>query len=331
MSPFSQKPAPQSMWGFDSLMLFSTTTCTPLIPFLVVSQLKGHSTIVTWMSKSSGQSQSNGFGAECGLKEIWWLDKCFQWKKWSSTEVEEGDINNCKKKKQKARFSFFSGQPSEEWKKSHKCQILHFHLINCLQGCGTGGRRARAQRSAAARERVESPRGEESQGPSIDLFLLNLEQKNGRWNEIKWLEKSGSHLLTSPLPSHISLTWFMTFPCVGVRCGGERGCRDVSLSRWEIDAVSGIIGVWYKWQSGEMANVSSTYFHHCDIIVFSSRLNLATNASVSVFAHLATLRLPAKNLIFKHNVLNRSKPPSGSGFEWLPMMTFYPRQDPMSH
>lgn len=67
--------------------------------------------------------------------------------------------------------------------KIYKCQVLHFHLINCLQDCGTGGRRARAQRSAVARERVGTRGGEGEPGAlSIDLFLLNLEQRNGRWN-----------------------------------------------------------------------------------------------------------------------------------------------------
>lgn len=50
-------------------------------------------------------------------------------------------------------------------------------------------------------------RGREPGALAIDLFLLNLEQKNGRWNEKKEGEKRGSHLLTSlpPPPPHFFL------------------------------------------------------------------------------------------------------------------------------
>lgn len=62
--------------------------------------------------------------------------------------------------------------------------------------------------SGGERKSGNPGRGREPGALAIDLFLLNLEQKNGRRNEKKRGKKKGSHLLTPPPPPlpHFSLT-----------------------------------------------------------------------------------------------------------------------------
>lgn len=242
------------------------------------------------MSKSFGRSPSDGFSVECGPKEIWRLDKVLWMGKWSSTRGAEGDMK--KKGKANGAFSWFlfilfiylvlwvTMQRGGKSGKNPQMSGFAFPFNKLFTGLWNR-REARESTKVSGGERKSGNpgRGREPGALAIDLFLLNLEQKNGRWNEKK-RGKKGSHLLTPlpppPLPPHFSLTWFMTFPRV-------RGWGTWARAR-VLESVRNWYGVrnywsWLQMHSGEMANISSTHFHRFDIIL-SIQLELGGNKCI---------------------------------------------------